>query len=466
MAQSLGNSAASRDIAYTLHPYTNLAAHEETGPMIMTRGKGIYVYDDEGREYIEGLAGLWCTSLGFGDERLAEAGARQLRRLPNNHSFGGRTTDVAIDLAETLIAMAPAPMAKAFFVNSGSEANDTQVKLVWYYNNIGGRPEKKKIIARRRAYHGVTVAAASLTGLPYAQDGFDVPIARILHTDCPHYWREAAPGESETAFSGRMAANLERLILDEGPDTVAAFIAEPVMGAGGVLTPPAGYFAAIQAVLRKYDVLFIADEVITGFGRTGNMFGSETYELKPDLISLAKALSSGYAPIGAVLLSDEIYQTLRDGSARYGLFGHGYTYSGHPVSAAIALETLRIYQERNIVDHVCAVAPGLQDGLRRFADHPLIGEVRGIGLIAGVELVADKATKRPFDPAAKVAAGLIARAQAHGLIVRALPGDVVAFCPPLIVTADQIAVMLERFEKALDETWAALQAAEGAAASA
>ena len=457
MAQSLGNSTASRDIAYTLHPYTDLAAHETTGPLVLTRGKGIYVYDDEGREYIEGLAGLWCTSLGFGEERLAEAGARQLRRLPYNHGFAGRSTDVVIDLAETLIEMAPAPMAKAFFVNSGSEANDTQVKLAWYYNNAIGRPEKKKIIARRGGYHGVTVAAASLTGLPFVQNGFDLPIARILHTDKPHYWREAQPGESEAAFSQRLADNLEQLIVDEGPDTVAAFIAEPVMGAGGVVPPPAGYFAAIQKVLRKYDVLFIADEVITGFGRTGNMFATETYDLQPDMITVAKALSSGYVPIGACLISDKIYQGLRAGSTKYGVFGHGYTYSGHPVAAAIALETLRIYQERQIVDHVRTVAPALQDGLRRFADHPLIGDVRGVGLVAGLELVADKATKQPFDPTAKVAAGLVARAQAHGLMLRPLPGDVVAFCPPLIITAAEIGLLLERFEKALDETWTALE---------
>ncbi|MFQ5972417.1 MAG: aminotransferase [Alphaproteobacteria bacterium] len=446
------NSVVSRDIAYHLHPYTHLGQHELAGPMLLREGRGIHVRDESGREYIDGLAGLWCVALGYGEERLVAAAAEQMSRLAFCSNFAGRGTEVAADLAEALVEMAPAPMAKAFFVNSGSEANDTQIKLVWYYNNIRGRPEKKKIIARRRGYHGVTVAASSLTGLGYVQDGFDVPIDRILHTECPHFWRQAEPGESEAGFASRMAEDLERLIMAEGPETVAAFIAEPVMGAGGVITPPVTYFEKVQNVLDKHDVLFIVDEVITGFGRLGDMFGCETYGLRPDLMTLAKGLSSAYVPIGAVLISDDIYRVLRDGSDKYGVFGHGYTYSGHPVAAAVAREALRIYRERDMAGHVRAIAPRFQDGLRAFADHPIVGEVRGRGLIAGVELVADKAGKSPFPAEAKVGRHLEERALAGGLIVRALAGDTIALCPPLIVDEDDVDEILSRFGKALGET--------------
>ncbi len=447
----LGNSAASRDIAFVLHPYTNFRAHEEKGPLVITEGKGVHVYDEDGKAYIEGLAGLWCTSLGFGEERLVEAAAAEMRKLPFYHTFAHKSHDVGIELAERLIEMAPVPMSKAFFTNSGSEAIDSVVKMVWYYNNALDRPEKKKIISRIKAYHGVTVAAASLTGLPANHRSFDLPIANILHTDCPHYYRFGEDGESEEDFSARLAASLEKLILDEGPETIAAFIAEPVMGAGGVIVPPKGYFEKVQAVLRKYDVLFIADEVICGFGRTGKMFGTETFDLKPDIMTMAKALSSAYLPIGAVLISDPIYQALADESNKIGTFAHGFTYSGHPVSCAVAIETLKIYEERDILGQVRRVSPALQDGLRALADHPLVGEVRGIGLIAAVELVRDKASKEPFDPGDGVGAFCGGRAQEHGLIVRPL-GDSVAFSPPLIITEDEIGEMITRFALALDET--------------
>jgi 4-aminobutyrate--pyruvate transaminase len=419
----------------------------------MARGEGIYVYDEDGKEYIEGLAGLWCASLGFGEERLVEAAARQMRKLPYYHSFGHRVPDVVVDLAERLVKMAPVPMSHAFFCNSGSEANDTVIKLVWYYNNALGRPNKKKIIARLRGYHGVTVAAASLTGLPNNHRDFDLPIANILHTDCPHHYRGAEPGESEEAFAGRCAANLEKLILAEGPETIAAFIAEPVMGAGGVIVPPKTYFEKIQAILRKYDILFIADEVICGFGRTGNMFGTETFGLKPDIMTVAKALSASYLPISGVIINEKLYRAIRDNSSKIGTFGHGYTYSGHPVSAAVALETLKIYEERDIMSQVRRVAPALQNGLRRFADHPLVGEVRGVGLVAAVELVKDKKTKEPFDPKLQVGPSLAQRAQDHGLLVRPL-ADSIAFCPPLIISEAQIGEVLTRFGRALDETQA------------
>ena len=445
------NSAAAMDIASHLHPYTNARRHETEGPMVIVEGKGIYVYDDQGKEYIEGLAGLWSTALGFGEERLVQAAAAQMRKLPYYHSFAHKAPMPTIELAAKLLEIAPVPMSKVFFANSGSEANDTVIKMVWYYNNALGRPDKKKIISRIKGYHGVTVATASLTGLPFNQRDFDLPIANILHTSCPHHYRFGRDGESEEDFATRCAAELEQLILDQGPETVAAFIGEPVMGAGGVIVPPRTYWAKIQAVLEKYDVLLIDDEVICGFGRTGNLFGCQTYGIKPDIITVAKALSSSYLPISAVLISDQVYQTIADNSAKIGTFGHGYTYSGHPVPAAVALETLKIYEERDIVGHVRQVGPRLQEGLRRYADHPMVGEVRGVGLIAAVELVADRAGKVSFDPPGRVGGYFAERAQAHGLIIRNLM-DTIAFCPPLIITEDQIDSLVERFARALDDT--------------
>ncbi len=458
------NSPHARDIAYHLHPYTNCVLHEQTGPHIISGGDGIYVIDDEGKRYIEGLAGLWCASLGFSEPRLVDAATRQLSTLPYYHGFAHKTTPPVIELAERLIEMAPAPMSKVFFTNSGSEANDAQIKMVWYYNNARGRPEKKKIISRYHAYHGVTVATSSLTAMPYVQDSFDVPIANIIHTDCPHYWRFGEDGETEEAFATRMADNLEKLILDEGPETVAAFIAEPVQGAGGVIVPPATYFDKVQAVLRRHDVLFIADEVICGFGRTGNMFGSQAYDLKPDMITVAKALSSAYLPIGAAMISEEIYQAIREESARRGTFGTGYTYTGHPVPAAVALETLKIYEERDIVGHVQGVVPRFQERLGALGDHPLVGDARGVGLIGAVQLVRDKTTREFYDPALKAAPTAMARATEHGLLVRALMNDVVAVCPPLIITEAEIDTLFDRLEEALDDTLDILAEAGDAAA--
>jgi 4-aminobutyrate--pyruvate transaminase len=447
-------STAARDIAYQLHPFTNLRKHETDGPLVITGGRGIYVYDEQGREYLEALAGLWCASLGFGEERLVEAAARQMRKLPYYHQFGSKAHDTAIALAERLIGLLPVRMSKIFFNNSGSEANDTAVKLVWYYNNARGRHRKKKIISRMRGYHGITVASASLTGITTAHRDFDLPLPAMRHAECPDFYRYGRPGESEEAFATRMAESLESQILREDPDTVAAFIAEPVMGAGGVIVPPRTYFDKVQAVLRKHDVLFIADEVICGFGRTGNMFGSETFGLEPDIIVMAKALSSAYLPISATAISEEIYQALLSESDKIGVFAHGYTYSGHPVCCAVALETLAIMAERDLVGHVRAVGPRLQAGLRRLADHPLVGDVRGVGLLGAVELVKDKATRAPFDSPGSVGAAFVARAQAHGLIVRSLV-DTIALSPPLIITEAEVDDLLRRFEHALRDTAAA-----------
>jgi len=450
------SSLAARDIAYNLHPYTNLAAHEQRGPLTITRGEGIYVWDDEGNRYIEGLAGLWCTALGFSEERLVQAAERQMRTLPYSHLFAHRSTEPVIELAEKLVGMAPEPMAKAFFVNSGSEAVDTAIKLVWYYQNACGRREKKKIIARRRAYHGVTVAAASLTGLTMAHDDFDLPLARFLHTDTPCHYRYAEPEESEEAFSERLADNLDQLIRAEGPDTVGAFIAEPVMGAGGVMPPPRGYFEKVQAVLARHDVLFVADEVICGFGRTGRPWGCQTYGIRPDIVTCAKQLSSAYLPIGAVMISEPVYQALLDESRKLGVFGTGFTYGGHPVAAAVALETLRIYDERDIFAHVRALTPRFQERLQALAEHPLVGEARGVGLLGGIELVADKSTREQF-PTERGAAKLVfEKALRRGLIVRALPGDALGVCPPLVITEEEIDDLFARLRGALDDAQAEL----------
>jgi len=445
------NSLAERDIKTLIHPYANLALHRERGPFILERGKGIYVWDREGRQYIEGLAGLWCAALGFGEEALVEAAAEQLKKLSYYHLFGDKSQGPAIELAERLKATAPMPVSKVFFVNSGSEANDSQIKLIWYYNNAVGRPKKKKIISRIKAYHGVTIATGSLTGLPFVHQDFDLPIPRILHTDCPHYYRFAEPGETEDEFAMRLATNLEKLILKEDPDTVAAFIAEPVMGAGGVIVPPRTYFQKVQAVLKRYEIILIDDEVICGFGRTGNMFGCQTLSFTPDTVSLAKSLSSGYLPIGAVLIPGNIYEAMLDESRKIGTFGHGFTYSGHPVCAAVALRNLELMEERRILDHVRKVTPRFQKRLKALGDHLLVGEARGIGLIGACELVADKVQKRPFRPDQGVGPYCALRAQEHGLIVRAL-GDTIAFCPPLIIQEEEIDELFDRFVLALNDT--------------
>lgn len=451
------NSNAVNDVASLIHPYTNLARHPEAGPVVMTRGDGVYVEDEHGRRYIEGMSGLWCASLGFSEKRLVEAATRQLETLPYYHLFNHRSVEPSIELAERLLDIAPAGLGKVLFANSGSEANDQAIKLVWYYNNARGRPEKKKIISRWRGYHGVTIASGSLTGLPANHADFDLPIANILHTDMPSHFHNAKPGESVADFTRRMVDNLEQLILSEGPDTIAGFIAEPVCGSGGVIVPPEGYFAGIQAVLRKYDILFIADEVICGFGRTGNMFGCDTYDLKPDIMTVAKALSASYLPISATIVSDDIHEAMMEQSRKHGGFAHGVTYSGHPVCAAVAVETLKIYEDRNIIGHVQEVSTRFLERLHALAERPYIGEARGVGLIGAVELVTDKASRTPFAPALGIGPGIQAKAMENGVIVRALR-DVIAFCPPLIIDRQQIDMMFDGVEKALDAMEPSMQA--------
>ena len=443
---------AEKDIKSNLHPFTNHIVHQQTGPKTYVRGEGIYIWDENGDKFIEGLAGLWCTSLGFSEPRLVEAAKHQLETLPYNHSFAGRTAPVVAELADRLIAIAPASMSKAYFVTSGSEAVDSAIKFAWYYNNALGRPAKKKIISRQRGYHGVTIACTSLTAIPVIQEAFDAPLDRFKQTGTPHYYRFGNNGESEEEFASRRAAELEQLILEEGPETIAALIAEPLMGAGGVIPPPKTYFEKIQKVLRNYDILFIADEVINGFGRTGNQWGCDTFGIvAPDMVTCAKQLSSAYIPIGATMISEEIFQVIAEASNRHGVFGTGFTYGGHPVGAAVALETLEIYKERNILSHVREVMQPFQSRLQNLGSHPLVGEARGAGLIGAIELVENKGTKQPFDPGLKVAVQVYQKCLENGLILRALPsGDSVGICPPLIISEQQVHDLFDALSKALD----------------
>ncbi len=442
-----------RDVEALLHPYTNAMAHRQTGAHMITRGDGVFVFDDAGKPYLEGMAGLWCCGLGFSDPELVETAKAQMDRLPYYHLFGGKSHEPGVELAEKIKELAPCPMARVIYQSSGSEANDTQVKLAWYYNNALGRPEKKKIISRKKGYHGVTIVSASLTGLPYNHMDFDLPVDRIRHTTTPHYWREAEPGESEPEFVARLVRDLEDLIETEGPDTIAAFIAEPVMGAGGVIVPPKGYFEAIMPVLKAHDILCIADEVITGFGRTGNWFGSETLGMEPTSISMAKQLTGGYAPLSAVAINADMAEAIEGNSGKVGTFGHGFTYGGHPVGCAVGVKALEIYRRRNIVDHVRNLTPGFEAHLRRLAGHPLVGEVRSCGLMGGIEL--SPPDHRGFETAGKVGPVAAAELTKRGVILRAI-GDTIAVCPPMVITASEIDQLFAPVEEALDATlsWA------------
>jgi 4-aminobutyrate---pyruvate transaminase len=455
------NSLAGRDIATVIHPYTNLEQHKAVGPTVISRGEGVYVYDDGGKRYLEGMAGLWSTSLGFNEKRLVEAAVRQMEKLPTYHIFNGRSNEPMIELAEALLKIAPKGLGKGLdkglgkvlFANSGSEANDQAAKMVWFYNNAIGRPRKKKIISRVRAYHGITVFSGSMTGLPPNHTDFDLPVGGVLRADCPSHYLFGLPGESEQAFVDRLVGNLEQMIIREGPDTIAAFIAEPVNGAGGVIVPPRDYFPRVQEVLRRYDILFIADEVICGFGRTGNMFGCETFGIEPDIMTVAKALSSAYLPISATIISEKMAEAITAHSGKLGNFAHGFTYAGHPVSAAVAVETLKIYAERDILSHVRKVGPYLQEKLQGLAAHPLVGEARGVGLIGAVHIVADKASRAPLPPAAGIGPLIQQRAMDRGLLIRAAP-DAVYVCPPLIITKAEIDELIEALSAALNDGYA------------
>jgi 4-aminobutyrate--pyruvate transaminase len=444
------NSIEARDIASLVHMQTNLRQHQQEGPLVIARGDGCRVFDEGGRDYIEAIAGLWCASLGSASERLAKVAYEPMGRLGCYHLYRHRSNEPAIALAETLLRIAPVPMARVLFQCSGSEANDTAIKLAWYYWHARGEPQRVKIIARQMAYHGNTCAAVSLSGKPDMHAGFGLPFAPFKHTEFPHYYRRHEPGETETEFSTRMAQALEKLIEAEGPETIAAFFAEPIMGAGGAILPPQGYFEKIQTVLRKYGILFVADEVICGFARTGEMWGSQTYSLRPDMITAAKALSAAMQPISAVFVNQRVHDAMLAQSDRFGNFAHGYTYAGHPVAAAVALEVQKMYAEMDIVTRAKRLGPVLQSTLGRLKAHPIVGDVRGIGLILGMELMFDGEKRIPFDAALGAGARVEAAARRHGLILRVV-GDRLVFAPPLVIEPSDIEEIGSRLERALDD---------------
>ena len=433
-----------------LYPSTNPAATEA---MVVTHGEGPYIFDKNGKQYLEGMAGLWCTALGYGNEEIIEAATQQMRELSFGHMFGGKTHPAAMALADRLAAMVPMDDARVFLGNSGSDANDTLVKLVRYYAEASGQPQRTKIIARDKGYHGVTLASASLTGLAPNHAHFQLPFEAlgVLRTGAPYYYRCAEAGESEKDFVARRARELEALILAEGPDTIAAMIAEPVNGAGGVIIPPEGYFEAITEVLDRYGILLWDDEVICGFGRLGTAFGADRYQLRPQMMACAKALSSAYVPVSAAIVSGDIVDAISGPAAELGVFGHGYTYSGHPLGCAIANKVLDIYERDAIFEHAAKVGTYLEQQLHRFAEHPLVGEVSAMAMIGALELVADKPSKRAFE-GMKVGQYCAKAAEDNGLIIRPLGGNRVAVCPPLIITERHVDEMIEKLGRALDAT--------------
>jgi L-2,4-diaminobutyrate transaminase len=451
------------DRRYVFHPFSVAQTHEQSGAQMMAQSaEGCWITDDAGKRHLDAMAGLWCVNVGYGRERIADALADQARKLSYFHGFSSMATEPAALLAERVIAKAPPGFSKVFFGASGSDANDTQAKIVWYYNNARGKPQKKKIIARDRGYHGVTVLSGGLTGLPGLHAGFDLPLPMIRHVSAPHNLWTRTAGEDDAAFSARLARELEDMILAEDPDTVAAFIAEPVMGAGGVIVPPEGYFAAIREVLDRHDILLIADEVICGFGRLGRWFGAEAMGMRPDLMSVAKGITSGYAPLSGVLVGEKVWQVISgQEAAKLGAFGHGYTYTAHPVMAAAALANLDIVEEEGLVDRAGQMGAYLNGALARaFADLPIAAETRGSGLMAAVEFArpAEGGWQR-FDPALQVGPRIVRAALQDGVIARALPnGDAVSFSPPFTITAEEIDLAVSTVRKAAQSVCDALSA--------
>ena len=437
------------------HPSTNLKdfAHGVgPAPRIIDHGDGITITDTHGNELIDAFAGLYCTNVGYNRQEILDAIAEQGRKLAFYHSYVGHSHEPAIRLSERIIRMAPEGMSRIYYGSSGSDANETQTKLVWYYNNILGRTEKKKIISRHRAYHGSSVTSGSMTGLPVFHNAFDLPLERIKHTTTPHWYWGHAEGETEAQFSRRCAADLEQMILDEGPDTVAAFIGEPVLGTGGIIPPPEGYWQAIQEVLARYDVLLIADEVVTGFGRIGSWFGSDYYGIKPDLMTVAKGITSGYLPLSGVIVGEKVWNVLEQGAEQMGPIGHGYTYSAHPLCAAAANANLDIIERDGLVEQAGATGAYLQEQMHAaFDEHPLVGEVRGVGMLTALEFVADRDRRTAFDPSIKVGTRVSTACNQRGLIARAMPhGDILGYAPPLVTTREQVDRIVAISREAVD----------------
>lgn len=426
-----------------IHPFTNLRQFETGatgGPRIINQASGIRIKDQNGKEYIDAFGGLYCVNIGYGRREIADAIYEQAKKLAYYHSYAASSNEPAIRLSEKILGMAPQGMSKIFFGLSGSDANETLVKIVWYYNNVLGRKEKKKIIARHRGYHGGTVMSGSLTGLPVFHQAFDLPVRPVLHTSTPHYYWGANPGESERVFSERLARELEEMIVAEGADTVAAFIAEPMLGTGGLIPPPEGYWSLIQPVLRRHDVLLIADEVVCGFGRMGKAFGCHHYGIEPDLMTIAKGLTSAYLPLSGAIVGDKVWEVLERGSDQFGPFAHGYTYTAHPLCAAAGVANLDIIEKEGIIDHVAKVGPYLREALSdRLGTHPHVGEIRGDGMLAAIEFVADREKKTRIDASETIGAKISLACGDRGLIARAMPhGDILGFAPPLIITPQDI----------------------------
>lgn len=434
-----------------LHPATNANEFAKTGSKIMQSGDGIYLNDTDGNTLIDAVAGLWCVNVGYGRKEMADAMSQAAQNMGYYHTFTGMSNVPQIELAERLLELAPNNMSKVFFASGGSDGNDSLMKIVWYYHNLIGKPEKRKIISRWQAYHGTSIATASLTGLASFHKDFNLPIDGVLHTDSPDYFRHGLEGESELEFSKRRASELEEMILQHGPETIGAFIAEPVMGAGGVITPPEAYFTEIQKVTRKYDILFIADEVVCGYGRLGKWWGSEVYDIQPDMITTAKALTSGYFPFSASFITEEIWDVIKQGSAKYGNFAHGYTYAGHPIGAAVAMANLDIIENEKLVEQSATVGAHFHQQLNeRFANDPFVAQVRGQGMLAAVQLMRDKDSKTFFDPSTKIAGQVTAECYQQGLIARPLPSvDSVAFSPPLVTSQKQANQIVDIFESSV-----------------
>ncbi len=437
------------------HPSTHLAQHArgETATRVIKTGEGVYITDRDGRRMLDAFAGLYCVNVGYGRTEIAEAIAQQAHELAYYHAYVGHGTEASITLAKMILDRAPANMSKVYFGQSGSDANETNIKLVWYYNNILGRPEKKKIISRWRGYHGSGLMTGSLTGLELFHKKFDLPLSQVIHTQAPYYLREAAPGMSEEEFSSDCAAKLEALIQSEGPDTIAAFIGEPVLGTGGIVPPPAGYWAAIQAVLRKYDILLIADEVVTGFGRLGTMMGSDHYGLEADIITIAKGLTSAYAPLSGSIISDRMWKVLEQGTDENGAIGHGWTYSAHPIGAAAGVANLKLIDEMGLVENAGKTGAYLLEKLTNaFADHPHVAQVRGEGLMCAVEFASGKSPLSFFDPSRKIGPAISAAMAKRDVIARAMPqGDIIGFAPPLCITTAEVDMVVSAAKEAVTE---------------
>lgn len=436
------------------HPSTHLKDHAagKTPVRIIETGKGIRIQDNKGNSLLDAFAGLYCVNIGYGRTEVADAIYEQAKKLAYYHTYVGHSHEPVIALSDRILQMAPKGMSKIYYGMSGSDANETQIKLVWYYHNILGRPEKKKIISRDRGYHGSGIMSGSLTGLPLFHKAFDLPLPQVKHTLCPHYYRRQDGSMSEQEFSRHCAEELEKQILTEGPDTVAAFIGEPVLGTGGIIPPPEGYWQEIQKVLKKYDILLIADEVVCGFGRIGADFGSIHYDMQPDLITVAKGMTSAYAPLSGVIVGDKVWSVLEKGCEQMGAFGHGWTYSAHPIGAAAALANLDILEKENITENARTVGAYFQQRLQEtFADSPIVGEVRGVGLMGALEFAADKAKRKPFDPALKVGPRVSAACLERGMIARAMPhGDILGFAPPLVITRAEVDEVVDIAEQAVN----------------